>query len=127
MKKNKNTQITLDTLLAARERLFELKTEQAKAREEELEIRQYLADLLHEGVEGSKTITLEGVKVTVTRTLNRSIDTAEVERFCADHPQVSVTVLRWKPELKISEYKKNVDIVDEYITTRPGIPTVEFK
>lgn len=127
MKKNKKTEITLAILLAARERLFELKTEQAKAREEELVIRQYLADLLHKEVEGSKTITLEGVKVTVTRTLNRTIDAAEVERFCADHPQVSVAVLRWKPELKISEYKKNVDIVDEYIVTRPGIPTVEFK
>ena len=127
MKKNKKTEITLAILLAARERLFELKTEQAKVREEELVIRQYLADLLYKEEEGSKTITLEGVKVTVTRTLNRTIDAAEVERFCADHPQVSVAVLRWKPELKISEYKKNVDIVDEYTVTRPGIPTVEFK
>jgi hypothetical protein len=118
--------IELSDLLEARERLFELKAEQAQAREEELRIREYLAAKLHPGTEGSKTITVEGVKVTITRSLTRSIGIAEVERFCADHPALSATALRWKPELKISEYKKNVDVMDEYITTRAGLPTVEF-
>ena len=30
-------------------------------------------------------------------------------------------------EVKVGEYKKHVDIMDEYITTRPGPPTVAFK
>lgn len=119
--------ITHDELVAARDRLFELKEEQTKAREEELRIREYLARKLHDGVEGSKTVTVDGIKVTVTRNLSRTIGVDEAEKLSKEHEKLALEVLRWKPEIRVGEYKKHTDILDEYIVTRSGPPTVEFR
>jgi hypothetical protein len=119
--------IKRDDLVIARDRLFELKELQNSAREEELKIREYLADNLHTEEEGSKTIDIDGVKVTITRTLNRSIGQAEAEEFCKLHGDLSLDCLRWKPEIKVSGYKKNQAILDEFIVTKPGPPSVAFK
>ena len=123
----KKLALTHDELVEARDRLFELKEVQNEAREEELKIREYLAKNLHDGVEGSKTVTVDGVKVTITRNLNRTIDAAEAEKLYKEHSDVALAVLRWKPEIRVGEYKKHQDVMDEYITTKPGPPSVEFK
>lgn len=119
--------IKLTELLAAKERLEELKQAQAVACEEELRIREYLAKKLHDGVEGSKTITVDGVKVTITRNLNRTIDADEAEKLSKEHPSVALECLRWKPDVRVGAYKKNQGVMDEYITTKAGPPSVEFK
>ena len=119
--------MTLSEITEARDRLLELKEVQADARDEELRIREYLAKKLHDGVEGSKTVTIEGIKVTVTRNLSRTIDSAEAEKLSKEFPEISLACLRWKAELRVGEYKKHTEILDEYITTKPGPPTVVFK
>ena len=119
--------ITHDELVAARDRLFELKEEQTKAREEELRIREYLARKLHDGVEGSKTITVEGVKCTITRNLSRTIGVDEAEKLSKEHSDIALACLRWKAEVRVGEYKKHTDILDDYIVTKAGPPSVEFK
>jgi len=124
---DKRKTINRGDLIEARDRLFELKEVQNKAREEELKIREYLADKLHTAEEGSKTIDIEGVKVTVTRTLNRSIGKVEAEEFCKLHGDISLECLRWKPEISVTGYKKHQAILDEYIVTKPGPPSVAFK
>lgn len=126
-KKKVDTALTHDQLVEARDRLFELKEVQAEAREEELRIRVYLADRLFDAEEGSKTFTVEGVKVTVTRSLSRTIGRDEAERFTQEYPKLSLECLRWKAELRVGEYKKNNDIMDGFIVTKAGPPTIEFK
>jgi len=119
--------IKLKELLAAKERLEELKQQQAVAREEELRIREYLARKLHDGVEGSKTITVEGIKVTVTRNLTRTIGVEEAEKLSKEHSDIALACLRWKAEVRAGEYKKHTDVLDDYIVTKAGPPSVEFK
>lgn len=119
--------IKLEELVAAKERLEELKQAQAIARDEELRIREYLARKLHDGVEGSKTITVEGIKVTVTRNLTRTIGVEEAEKLSKEHSDIALACLRWKAEVRVGEYKKHTDILDDYIVTKAGPPSVEFR
>jgi hypothetical protein len=123
----KKKSIKRNELVAARDRLFELKAIQNNARDEELKIREYLADRLHDGEEGSKTVEIEGVKVTVTRTLSRTIGTAEAEEFVKLHGDLSLECLRWKPEFKVAGYKAHREILDEFVVTKAGPPSVAFK
>jgi hypothetical protein len=126
-KKEAAPSITHDELLAARDRLFELKEEQTKARDEELRIREYLARKLHDGVEGSKTVSIEGIKVTITRNLSRTIGVDEAEKLSKEHSDIALACLRWKAEVRVGEYKKHTEILDEYIVTKAGPSSVEFK
>lgn len=119
--------MTLPEITEARDRLLELKSLQAEARDEELRIREYIANKLHTGVEGSKTITVDGIKVTVTRNLSRTIDSVEAEKLSKEYPEISLACLRWKAELRVGEYKKNTEILDDYITTKSAPSTVAFK
>jgi hypothetical protein len=119
--------LTEQDLLAAKKKLAEIKKKSEALREQELEIRTYLADVLHDAEEGSKTVTVGEVKLTIQRTLNRSITRDDAERLTAEHPDVSLECLSWRPEVKVSGYKENVNVMDDYITTKPGPPTVTFK
>lgn len=110
----------------ARESLTAIRAKQAELRTEELQIREYLANRFHDGEEGARTQTVGGVKFTVTRKLNRTIGRDEAERLTREHPELSLEVIRWNPELRTGEYKKHVAIVDEYITTKPAPPEVTF-
>lgn len=116
-----------DDLKAARKKLADLKRKQETLREQELEIRTYLADVLFNEEEGSKTLTIDGVKVSIKRILNRSISREDAERLSKEHPTESLAILSWRPEVKTSGYREFQSIADEYIVTRPGPPTVEFK
>ena len=116
-----------DNVLHAKQRLTELKAVQQEARDEELAIREYLADQFHDGVEGSKTVTVGEIKFTVGRTLTRSITKDAAEELCRDLPELAETCLSWRPEVKVGEYKKNPTLLDKYIVTKAGPPTVEFK
>lgn len=123
----KTAELTEQDLLAAKKKLAELKKKQETLREQELEIRTYLADVLHDGEEGGKTITVGDTKLTIQRVLNRSITRDEAERLTNEHPELSLECLSWRPEVKVSGYKEHAEVMDEYITTKPGPPTVSFK
>ena len=114
-------------ITAARKRIEAIKRQQEKLRDEELQLREWFANNFHDGDEGSKTIKVGGEKFTVKRTLNRTIGKDEAERLSQEHPDLSVEALRWKPEVVTSVYKDHAEILDDYITTKPGPPTVEFK
>ncbi len=118
--------ITHDQLVEARDRLFELKELQNEARGEELRIREYLANFLHDGESGAKTVTVDGIKVTVTRNLNYSIDRPNAEKLAEEHGPESLEILRWKPEVSVSGFKK-YDFASDYIVVKPGPPSIEFK
>jgi hypothetical protein len=120
-------QLTEQDLIAAKKKLADLKKKQETLREQELEIRTYLADVLHDGEEGSKTITIGDTKLTIQRVLNRTITREEAERLTNKHPDIAFASLSWRPEVKVSGYKENASVMDAFITTKPGPPTVTFK
>jgi hypothetical protein len=120
-------QLTEQDLLNAKKKLAEIKKKSEALREQEIEIRTYLADVLHDGEEGSKTITVGDTKLTIQRTLNRSITRDDAERLSNEYPDIALECLSWRPEVKTSGYKEHVNVMDDYITTRPGPPTVSFK
>ena len=109
----------------ARDRLFELKSIQNEAREEEIAIREWIASQLHPEEPGAKTLTHEGIKLTITRPLAYSITADDAERLGRQFPDLDI--LRWKPEVKVAEFKKHADEVGEFISIKPGLVTVEFK
>ncbi len=114
-------------IAAARKRLESLKRSSEKIREEELEIREWFARNFSTKPEGSETIKVGGEKFTIKRNVVRSIGKDEAERLSQEHPDLSVEALRWKPEVVTSVYKENAGVLDDYITTREGPPSVEFK
>ena len=116
-----------EDLLAARKKLTANKAKQEALREEELAIRTYIADVLHPAEDGSKTITVGSVKLTIKRILNYSISRADAEKLSRENPDVALEVLSWRPEVKAGGFKENVEAVSEYITVKPGPPSVEFK
>lgn len=117
--------ITEAVLKSAREDLQEISEQIAKLEERQLKIRNFIADGLHDGDKGSKTVTVGSVKVTVTRSINFSITTAEAERLVQDHGELSTKVLGWSPRCKtaIADHPE----LAEYYTTKPGPPKIEFK
>ena len=123
----KKKSLTGAALAEARDRLHELKDIQNSAREEELQIREYLAKNLHDGDEGSKTVTIDGIKLTVSRPVYYTISSEDAERMSKEHGEVALECLRWKPEVRVGGFKKRLDIASEFIVTKPGPPTVEFK
>lgn len=118
--------ISESDLQECKKELEEIHASQAELREKELKIREYLADLLHDGLEGSKTLTVVTTKVTVTRILNRTITRDEAARMQEEKPDLYATCLNFRPEVRAGEAKKHPEI-EEYISTRPGPPTIEFK
>jgi len=119
--------ITEEDLKEAKKTLHQLKVKQEKLREQELEIRVYLADALHEEEGGSKTIKLGDTKITISRPITYSIDEVNAEKFSKEHGDVALDVLKWKPQVVVGAFKKNLDVASEYIVAKPGPPTVEIK
>jgi hypothetical protein len=119
--------ITEQQLIEARKALSKCKKKQEALREEELAIREYIANELFPEDSGSKTVTIGSQKVNIKRVVNYSITRDEAERLAKEQGDLSDEVLSWRPEIKVSGYKKHSDIVDNYITVRPGPPVVEFK
>jgi len=119
--------LTEQDLKDAHKKLSSLKKKQADLRDQELAIRTYIADCLFPEEDGSKTFKVGGVKLTVKRTLNYSISRADAEKLTEEHGDISLEVLSWSPSVKAGGFKEHVAVVADYITVKPGPPTVEFK
>lgn len=117
--------ITEGVLKSAREDLQEIAEQIAALETKQLKIRNFIADGLHDGDKGSKTIEVGSIKVCVTRSINLSITTADAERLVQEHGELSTEVLGWSPHCK-SAIEKHPEL-SEYYTTKPGPPRIEFK
>lgn len=117
--------ITAALLKEARNDLQEIADQRRALEEKELKIRNFIADGLHDGDEGSKTVTVGDVKLTITRRINYNISKADAERLAKEHGDLSLEVLDWSPRVKAS-IKKHPEL-QEYYTTKPGPPSVAFK
>ena len=126
-KSTKQKPLTEEKLIECKIRLEELKQTQELAREEELKIREYLADKIHTGDEGTQSLKLGGLKVSVTRTLRREISREDAERLVQDFPRESVEALRWKPEVATKFYREHQEMMDSYIVTKSSPASISFK
>ena len=125
--KRKIAELTEADLINARKKLAAIKKKAETLREEELAIRHFIADVLYPEEDGSKTLKVGNVKLTIKRTLNYSITRDEAERLTQEHGDLALEVLSWSPEVKVRGFKDNVDTVADYITVKAGPPTVVFK
>ena len=126
MKLTSKKPMTEEELIEARDALQIIKTKQEELRQEELSIREYVAKKLHDGEEGSKTITVGTTKVSITRTLTRSIGKDEAERLKQDDPKLYKELLSWRPEVKTSVFREHEEKASDYVVTKAGPPTVKF-
>lgn len=119
--------LTEAELLAAKAALEDCKRQQTILRDKELAIREELANELHDGEEGSRTITIGGTKVSITRNINRSIRQEDADRLKQDDKKLWAECLKFRPEVAVRAYKEHREFLDDYITSKPGPSTVEFK
>lgn len=119
----------LQELEEARDRLLELSKIQAEAREEELQIREYLADKLYpkDKEEGATTITVEGIKLSITRVLNYTIGKDDAELLQREQPKLAAEVLNWSPKVRVAAFKDHQKELAKFVTVKPGPSTVTFK
>jgi len=117
--------LTAAELIEARDALHEINQKMEELKVEQLEIRNYLADRLHDSDEGAKTMTIDGIKLTVTRVLNRTITRDEAARLQEEHPDLYAVCLNFRPEVRAGETKKHPEM-EAYITSKPGPPSVVF-
>lgn len=94
----------------------------------------------HKEEEGTENIELgNGYKLKAVFKLSYTLDNKEegvdkaltkLEKMGAEGQFVAERLVRWKPELSVSEYKKLAEkykkIIDEVLTTKPGLPSLEL-
>lgn len=119
--------MTEEELIEARDALQTIKSKQEALRGEEIQIREYLAEKLHDGEEGSKTITVGTTKVSITRVLNRTIAKDEAERMKQENPKLYAELLSWRPEVKTSAFREHEKAASAYVVTKAGPSSVVFK
>lgn len=119
------TDLATDWLLAKR-------AEDA-ARDARIQVEADIIDALGCEEEGSKTHDLEGVKVTITGKINRTLDRAAWEGVAPSIPE-NMRPVEYKPSLDLKGLRYLQDnepdlyrMVAEAITAKPGKPSVSVK
>lgn len=127
--KTKTKPLTEQEVAAARDRYLKICDAENKLNEEKLAVRNYLLDNLYpkDKEEGAATITVGSIKLSITKNLRRTIDKAEFERFRSLHPKRVDEFFRLTPEVRVSAYKDEKDLLDEFIVTKESPPTISFK
>lgn len=125
----------------------ELILEQAKAaeqakfwKERDAELRGMIYGQQFQNMEDGKQHTIElgnGYKLKGKRPVNYKLDKektkealAELAKLGNEGPFVAERVVKWEPDLSLSEYKKltapQKAIIDKVLTTTPGLPVIEL-
>lgn len=94
------------------------------ARARRYEIEAQIAALIPGGDESTAAANLDGVKVTVTRKLTRSVDTPALQEHWSFLPPQAQAAFTWKADVSLSALRKlDADAaahVARYITTKPA-------
>ena len=109
----------------------------AEYKELEMSLRKTIVDNYFdsENLEGTENLDLgEGYKLKCVKKLNRSFVTkeeSEIEKVLDKLPdEISSRIIKYKPELSVSEYKKlddkNRKIFDKLIVTKEASPSLEI-
>ena len=100
------------------------------AKENELELRNQITDVLLEGKSvGTHNFSMHGFKIKSVKGVKHSFDTELLEEMI-ENKELSdeeLELLRVKYDLKLSEYKEatfDTSVLDDAIIVRPSLPTL---
>lgn len=123
--------IDVDHDLLEEHRVTALALKEIKAKE--LDLRNKITDVILEGLEvGTHNFSKDGMLIKAVSSLNYSFDVDVLQASIDDGilTEEEQTLIRWKPELKLGEYKKtewDTEILDEALFVKPAQPTLEIK
>ena len=90
-----------------------------------------LEDSLPGADEGSVTVKVAGIKVTVTRKLTRAVDTDALQAAWSDMTLNAQNTFKWKADINLKHYRAlqelkaaELGMVAKFITTKPASASV---
>lgn len=108
------------------------KAAETKAQTERRAIEDSILALMPKKPEG--TVTDKDAGVSVTYKVNRTIDTAALQRDWDQLPEHAIKAIRWKAELDAKAFKALADFdersfqaLSNYVTTKDAKPSIEIK
>lgn len=103
---------------------MEAKTALNLAKQEELRLRNAICSThLEEVIEGSQTTRFEGLKITATAKLNRTVDRELLSAIWDDLTDEERECIDYKPNLKLANYKRieaSGGLLLDAVTVKPG-------
>lgn len=92
-------------------------------------LRNKMADFFHKGEDGTENVEVHGYQVKVVRKLGISCNAEAKEQLAADDEELYDEVFPEKVVRSIDSKvaKAKLDELQDYVTTKQGLPTVTFK
>lgn len=93
------------------------------------DLRIKIADFFHEGEDGTQNFEIHGYEVKVVRRLSVTCSKEAQEQLAVDEPDIYEDIF---PEKVVRTFdstkaKHMLDELEDYVTTKQGLPTVTFK
>lgn len=105
----------------------------AKAKRAEVEAL-ICEELRDGGDEGTTTVKLDAVKISVTRKMNRSVDTSALQAAWTTLPAFAQAAFTWKADISLallrklqSDHPAYYDQAAKFITTKPAKASVKVE
>lgn len=102
-----------------------------KLKEQESNMRREICDgLLHRKRVGTHTFKFDDIIVKAVKKVTHSVDADKLQHYYENMSAQEKACFAYKPSFVSSEYKKlgeHSDVVDECITVKPAMPTLEVK
>lgn len=105
-----------------------VKEELARLQKKERDLRLQIApEVLKDKLEGSKTDTIDGWKLSATAVINYSVDEDELELRKNELTQRDWEALRYKPSVVAARFRRldNDSILHRIVTAKPGMPQLK--
>jgi hypothetical protein len=93
------------------------------------DLRNRMADVFHSGEDGTQTTEIHGWKVTTVRKMGITLPKEAAEQLASDDEDLYDKVCPEKISraLNASAAKKHLDELEDYVITKQGLPTINFK
>lgn len=120
------TAVSKKALDKAVEELEEIQARRVIDTHREKEIRTKMAELFHNGEDGTQNIEIHGYKIKVVRRMDISISKDAEAQLAADNPKLYA---KCYPKKVVhvavnSEIKAHLEELEDYVTTKQGLPTI---
>lgn len=123
----KTKQVSKTRLVAIHQELSEIEEQKKILTTRESELRTKIADFYHKGEDGTQNFEVHGYEVKVTRRINITISKGSKLQLQEDNPELYEKVIKVEENLNTTEAKKVLDELEDYVTTKQGLPTVVIK
>ena len=127
MSKDKQYKPSKKKIESAKEELDYLAEQKKVITTRESELRHAIADSLHHGEDGTENVLLHGYEIKIGRKLSISCTKPELSRLAEENEELYDSVTKTETKLWDTKAKEHIDELDEYVTTKQGLPTVSIK